>query len=77
MAQLILYDFSSNTELGRRAMAEDERYHFYDACGQVELLTFNGLRYRVKEVKWRMPERECVVRVTFDSKESSASIDCD
>lgn len=71
MHELILIDYTSKQEIGRRAMAPAERYGFYAVCANHELLTHDSKCYRVHTVAWRIPEEDCCLAVTFDSWEPS------
>lgn len=69
MAQLIVIDRASKQEVGRRAMAPQERYQLYRDCSEHTLLTFNAKRYAVHTVAWQVPAEHCVVSVTYHSND--------
>ena len=68
MAQLILRNAEGHT-VGQREILASERYAFYHAWDQRELITFDGTNYRLVTVAWRIPEEHCVCQVVFDSLE--------
>ena len=70
MAKLLLTDQDGH-ELGRREMAPEERYDLYARCREHELLSYEGKRYTIHSVAWRVPEETCVVAVSFTSYEPS------
>ncbi len=70
-AQLILVDFQTQRDIGRREMVPHERYRLYEDCREHELLIFNSGRYRIDRAAWNPAKEEMMVQVTFDSWEQS------
>jgi hypothetical protein len=68
MSQLILRD-ADGVNVGCRVMEAHERLFFYRAWDTHDLISFEGKRYLIKTVAWRMPEEDLVLSVIFDSWE--------
>lgn len=68
MAELILRDAEGH-EVGRRPMEPQERYVYYQAWSQHDLVPFDGKRYKLHSVAWRKPSEDCILLVSFDSDE--------
>lgn len=74
MSLLIVRD-KDGLEVCTREMDPAERYTFYTAQSEGELVSFGGKRYKLHSVAWQKPEQNCVLLVSFDSYEPVAPTD--
>lgn len=65
MAELILIDLDGH-EVGRRPVEASERLFFYRAWDTHDQISFDGKRYVIHTVAWRVPEQDLVLGVRFE-----------
>jgi hypothetical protein len=63
MDELIVIVESTGREIHRRAMDPGERYTWYTACFDHEIVTFNGVSYHAIKGAWQVPEHNFVMTV--------------
>lgn len=78
MALLIIYDYESRQEIGRREAREDERYALYQMVidPKCSPFTLHGKCYRVRYAAWNPLTEQIVIRGTFESYEAGY-VDCE
>lgn len=72
MAHQLTVRDTEGHDLLTRPMEPGERYVYYRAYSEGELISFDGKRYRLHSVAWRHPQQDCMLLVSFDSWEPSA-----
>lgn len=77
MPTAILINDVTKQEISRWDMSADERYLFYQACADRQLLIRDGVQYTYVSVAWKIPEQQCIIVAKVHGYEPSTYCDCD